>query len=136
MAFDAHLEGFTFTIDSDSKFGGRGLGPKPKGLTLASLAGCTAMDVIAILTKMRVAPKGFEVTADARLAEDHPKKFEEITLIYRFEGEELPLNRLFRAIQLSEERYCGVTATLRPAVTLRAEVYVNGERVEADDSSK
>lgn len=132
MAFEAHLDGHTFTIDADEQFGGRGLGPKPKGLTLTSLAGCTAMDVISILGKMRVTVSNFEVSVAANLAEEHPKKFTSIVITYRFEGEELPLNKLQRAVLLSEERYCGVTATLAPAVTLSSEIFVNGELIERD----
>lgn len=129
MAFEAHLDDKTFTIDADKQFGGRGLGPQPKGLMLTSLAGCTAMDVIAILKKMRVEVGRFEVSADGVLAEEHPKKFESIAITYRFEGDDLPLKKLQRAVQLSEERYCGVTATLAPVVELSSEIFVNGELV-------
>ena len=129
MAFDAHLEGFQFTIDADEQFGGQGLGPKPKGLTLTSLIGCTGMDVIAILKKMRVAVDGFEVRSVGTLADEHPKKFERITLRYSFQGADLPLKKLRRAVSLSEERYCGVRATLVVAVEITSEIWVNGERV-------
>ena len=132
MAFEAQLEGSSFSIDADEKFGGRGLGPKPKGLLLTSLAGCTAMDVIAILKKMRVAVDHFEVTADGVLAEEHPKKFESIVITYRFEGEDLPIGKLQRAVQLSEERYCGVSATLAPAVELSSEIFVNGSPAHSE----
>ncbi len=130
MAFDAHLDGFEFKIDADEQFGGRKLGPKPKGLLLTSLIGCTAMDVIAILGKMRVAPKSFEVTSAGTLVDEHPKKFERITLIYKFEGTELPEKKLRRAVSLSEERYCGVRATLVPAVEITSEIWVNGAKLD------
>ena len=64
------------------------------------------------------------------LAESHPKKFDAITVIYRFEGSDLPTGRLLRAVSLSEDRYCGVSATLKPAVELRTEIYLNGERID------
>ena len=111
------------------QFGGEGRGPKPKGLTLASLAGCTAMDVQAILGKMRVETTAFHVDAAAELTEEHPKRFVSATLRYYFEGEDLPLPKLRRAVMLSEERYCGVRATLAPSVDIRSEIYVNGERM-------
>jgi putative redox protein len=129
MSFDVEAEGFALTIDAKPEHGGRGMGPSPKVLTLTSLAGCTAMDVIAILTKMRVAPKHFSVTADGVLADEHPKRFIDVTITYRFKGEDLPVAKLLRAIQLSEERYCGVAASLRPGVPMHHEVFVNGERV-------
>ena len=126
MAFDVELEGFHFAIDADAEFGGRGLGPKPKGLLLSSLIGCTAMDVIAILGKMRVVPATFEVSADSVLTDDHPKKFQTITLRYSFTGDDLPPNKVRRAVSLSEERYCGVRATLAPVVEIGHEIWVNG----------
>ena len=53
MHFQGELEGFDIPIDADEQFGGRNLGPKPKGLVLTSLVGCTAMDVISILRKIK-----------------------------------------------------------------------------------
>jgi putative redox protein len=127
MSFDVELDGFHLTIDADATVGGRGLGPKPKGLLLVSLVGCTGMDVVAILKKMRVAIAGLEVSAQGQLSEDHPKKFEEIVVRYAFRGDDLPHHKLRRAVQLSEERYCGVRATLVPNVRIRNEIRVNGE---------
>jgi len=132
MAFEAHLDGFTFTLDAAESVGGRNLGPKPKGLTLTSLAGCTAMDVISILTKMRVPVDGFEVSVDGTSTGEHPKRFSEMTIHYRFTGTDLPLDRLQRAVQLSEERYCGVSATLKPAVAISSRIHVNGEEIRGE----
>lgn len=126
MAFDAELDGHSFAIDADEQFGGRDLGPRPKGLLVTSLLGCTAMDVVAILGKMRVELDGFEVSADAVLTDEHPKKYTSITVRYDFTGTDLPEAKLRRAVQLSEERYCGVRATLEPVVELRTEIRVNG----------
>ncbi|HUH01317.1 MAG TPA: OsmC family protein [Kofleriaceae bacterium] len=127
MAFDTELEGFHFTIDADAEFGGRGLGPRPKGLLLSALLGCTAMDVISILGKMRITVDGFEVSATGTLDDEMPKAYRSIVLRYDFRGTDLPENKLRRAVQLSEERYCGVRATLVPAVDIGNEIWVNGE---------
>jgi putative redox protein len=132
LAFDADIEGFHLTLDADPQFGGRGMGPKPKALTLTSLAGCTGMDVMAILGKMRITVDSFDVSASGNLAEEHPKKYEHIVLRYSFEGRSLPLNKLRRAVQLSEERYCGIRATLMPTVNIATEIYVNGELLTAE----
>lgn len=129
MALEAHLEGFTFTIDADEAFGGQGSGPKPKGLVLTSLAGCTAMDVISILNKMRVPFDHLEVAVDGHLTEDHPKRFDSMVVTYTVKGDSVPVAKLLRAVQLSEERYCGVSATLKPAVAIENVVILNGERV-------
>ena len=132
MAFEAELEGFRFAIDADAELGGRGLGPRPKGLLATALVGCTAMDVIAILGKMHVPVKGLEVSADAALGDEHPKKYESVVVRYAFTGEDLPAHKLRRAVSLSEERYCGVHATIASVVKTRHEIWVNGERL-ADD---
>ncbi len=125
MAFEAHLDGHTFHIDADPSVGGQGLGPKPKGLTLTSLAGCTAMDVISMLTKMRQGVTRFEVCVDGGIADEHPRKFTTMTIRYEVDGE-VEAERLARAVHLSEERYCGVSATLQPTVELRSEIVLNG----------
>lgn len=129
MAFDASLDGFNFVIDAAPEHGGEGQGVKPKGLVLTSLAGCTAMDVISILQKMRQDVSAFSVTADGVLADTHPMRYTSITLRYTITGEGLDLEKVKRAVDLSQERYCGVYATLRPSVELKTEIWVNGDLV-------
>ena len=129
LAFKALLDGHEFTIDGTPEAGGRDLGPRPKGLTLVSLAGCTAMDIISILSKMRAPVATFQVETEAVLADEHPKKFLGIKVTYRFTGTGLTPAPLLKAIALSEEKYCGVRATLVPAVVLRHEIILNNETV-------
>ncbi len=130
MAFDVAVDGHSFTVDADPAFGGAELGPRPKNLVLAALCGCTAMDVISILRKMRAEPTAFSVHATAESATEHPKVFTRIALTYRFEGEDLPASKLRRAVALSEERYCPVNAMLRPTVDITSRIEVNGELLE------
>jgi putative redox protein len=131
MAFQSHLDGFQFLIDADKAVGGQNRGPKPKGLTLVSLAGCTGMDVISILKKMRLRVDGFEVETDAVLTDEHPKKFTEITIRYIFRGKDLPESKLKKAVSLSQDRYCGVSATLEPVVKFRSEIIINEKKIPA-----
>jgi len=130
MAFEAHLEGYHFTIDADEQVGGHKLGPRPKGLTLVSLAGCTAMDVISILQKMRVKVDSFTVATDGEIEKDFPKRILAIVIKYIFKGENIPLEKVQHAVQLSMENYCGVSATLRPTVKLSHQIIIN-DRVMA-----
>ena len=129
LAFRAHLDGFDFTIDGTPAAGGRDLGPRPKGLTLVSLAGCTGMDVISLLGKMKVKVGKFRVTAKAQEAAEHPKKFLGIVVTYSFTGPGIAPEPLRKAISLSEERYCGVRASLLPGVPIRHEIVLNGETI-------
>lgn len=126
MQFTGELEGFDIPLDSDPAFGGTGNGPKPKGLALTALAGCTAMDVISILRKMKIEPEQFSVTAESELTEEHPKIFKEIHLTYHFGGAGLPVDKLEKAIKLSQERYCGISAMLGKVVPIRWEIKLEG----------
>lgn len=130
MSFNVELDGFNFIIDADEKVGGKDLGPRPKGLTLISLAGCTGMDVISILKKMRVEVDSFEVSTDADLIDEHPKRFKNIKVIYTFTGENIPPEKVKKAVSLSEERYCGVSATLKETVEITNEIIINGKTLE------
>ena len=70
MSFESEVNGFKLTIDADEKVGGQNKGPRPKPLTLVSLAGCTGMDVISILKKMRVNPDYFNIEVEGNMIED------------------------------------------------------------------
>jgi len=129
LAFRAHLDGFDFVIDGLPAAGGQNLGPRPKGLTLVSLAGCTGMDVISILGKMKVKVDKFEVAAEALTAEEHPQKILAVKVTYTFQGDGLTPEPLRKAIALSEEKYCGVRATLTPTVAISHEIILNGQKV-------
>lgn len=118
MAFEAEVNGFTMMLDAEPAVGGQNLGPRPKPLTLVSLAGCTGMDVISILKKMRVEPDYFNVSVEGELTEEHPKIYGRIHLTYEFRGDDLPMDKLKRAIELSQDRYCGVTAMLNKSSEL------------------
>ncbi len=129
LAFRASLDGFEFIIDGTLEAGGRNLGPRPKGLNLVSLAGCTGMDVISLLGKMKVKVDKFQVTATAKLAAEHPKKFLSIVVTYSCEGVGIAPEPLRKAISLSEEKYCGVRASLLPGVAISHEIVLNGQKI-------
>ena len=117
MHFRGELEGHELPIDADVAVGGQNLGPKPKGLLLTALAGCTGMDVISILSKMRLEPRSFTVLATGDVAADHPKVFTRIRLSYRLAGD-LPRDKVEKAINLSQDRYCPVSAMLKQVVPI------------------
>ena len=124
MVFEADVNGFKITLDADEAVGGNNKGPRPKALTLVSLAGCTAMDVISILKKMRVVPDYFNVEVEGELTEEHPKYYHDIHVKYIFRGKDLPMEKLEKAVNLSEERYCGVSALLRKGAKITSEIVV------------
>lgn len=124
MHFMGELDGHEVPIDAAEQFGGQDKGPKPKGLTLTALAGCTAMDVISILRKMKVEPDDFSVEAEADVSDEHPMVFKTIKLVYRLKGKDLPREKVEKAVNLSQERYCGVSAMLQKAAPVTYEIII------------
>ncbi len=100
-------------LDGSEKGGGADSAIHPGELLLVALAGCTGMDVISILKKMRVDVKELEVRVDAEAAEEHPKAWKKIHLTYHVVGKNIPEDKLKHAIELSQNKYCSVTATLK-----------------------
>jgi putative redox protein len=124
LAFKTNVNGFEIMLDADEKVGGHNLGPRPKPFLLVALGGCTGMDVIAILKKMRIEPTYFNVKVEGNLTEDHPRHFTKIHLIYEFRGNNLPMEQLQKAVSLSQERYCGVSETLKKSVEISSEIQI------------
>lgn len=124
MAFEAEVNGHKITMDIDTEHGGDNLGPRPKPLLMVALAGCTGMDVVSILQKMRVDLQGLRIKVSGHIAEEHPNEFVDMHVVYECTGANLPLDKIQRAVTLSEEKYCGVRATLVQAVQMTSEVRI------------
>ena len=127
MAFETEVNGHKITLDADSDFGGENRGPRPKNLMLSALGGCTAMDVIAILKKMRVDVTGLNVIIEGDLTDVHPKHFSGMHIIYEFSGKDLPLDKLKTAVELSQDKYCGVTAVYKKGMDITFEIKMVGD---------
>lgn len=125
MSFETEVNGHKFMIDAVPEVGGKDRGPRPKPLMAVSLIGCTAMDVISILKKMRVDVKKFSVSVDSILTEEHPKHYETMNVIYEFWGNDLPMDKLKKAVLLSEERYCGVSYIYKQVIKISSEIIVH-----------
>ncbi|MBN2571798.1 MAG: OsmC family protein [Ignavibacteriales bacterium] len=135
------LKGITFAgksnsnrwvmMDGPESFGGSDAAIRPKELLLISLGGCTGSDVVSILEKKRVKLDGFEVNLTADTSDEHPQVYKKIHLEYVFYGNEIQEKDVERAIELSETKYCGVTAMLNKAVEI-----TNSYRIENINSKK
>lgn len=88
-------------------------GFSPKALLLAGLAGCSGIDVVDILEKMRVKFSHFEIETEATQTDDHPKVFKEVLITYKIKTDSANEEKVRKAIDLSLEKYCGVSAMLR-----------------------
>ena len=124
VAFQTDMDGHKVVIDATEESGGNDLGPRPKKLMLTALAGCTGIDVIMILKKMKVIPEAFNVLVEGELTEEHPKYYHTVKVIYQFKGKDLPLEKLEKAVKLSETKYCGVSALYKKAITLETEIRI------------
>ena len=122
MAFETEIDGHKLTIDAAEEAGGHNTGMRPKKLMLTALAGCTGMDVISILKKMKIYPAEFNVRVDGNVTENHPKQYNSMHIIYEFKGDNLPKDKLTRAIELSQDKYCGVLALYKKAITITYEI--------------
>ena len=98
----------------DSSDGGSG--PSPMELVLIGVAGCTAIDVIMIMQKKRVAIKKFRVSITGQRTDDHPKRYTHIHIEYVLSGRDIRPKAVEQAIQLSEEKYCSASASLNAVI--------------------
>lgn len=125
MAFETEVAGHKIRVDAAEESGGENSGVRPKPLMLVALAGCTGMDVVSILEKMHVKIDDLNIIVEGDMEEEHPKFYNKMKVIYHFKGTNLPMDKLERAVGLSEEKYCGVMALYKKAITVEIEIRVN-----------
>jgi putative redox protein len=114
MKFDTEVNGHHFMMDLAGEKGDDA-GPRPKPLMLAALAGCTGMDVISLMKKMRQEVEYFNTIVEGDTEDEQPNAFVKMHIIYEFRGKDLDPEKIEKAISLSMERYCGVSAVYRKA---------------------
>ncbi len=120
MRFDVETgSGHHVIIDAAEHNGGQDTGPRPMEMLLVALAGCAGMDIISILRKKRLEITGYEVRIHGARAEEHPKVFVEITVEHFFTGHNIRPDAVERAIELTEERYCGASAMLGKTAAIK-----------------
>lgn len=124
MAFETELFGHKMKMDVGEDMGGDDLGPRPKPFMLLALAGCTGMDIVSILKKMRVEIEDFNVSVEGELTEGTPKQYNKMHVIYEFKGKDLPMAKLEKAVKLSEEQYCGVSAVYKQVMPVTSEIRI------------
>lgn len=124
MSFETEMNGHKVVLDADPSVGGENKGVRPKPLMLLALAGCTGMDVASMLKKMRVEPEDLKITIEANMTEEHPKHYNKMHVIYTFKGKDLPMEKLQKAVNLSEEKYCGVSEVYKKAMEITNEIRI------------
>jgi putative redox protein len=128
MQFDTVSGEHHVLIDAKPPIG-KGTGFTPKELVLAGIAGCTAMDVIALLRKYKQDVKSFSVESKATPSTDgHPVVFKDVSITFFLEGTIEPAKAL-EAVTLSQTQYCGVSAMISKTVPMNYIVNLNGETI-------
>ncbi len=122
--------GHALVIDGAPEHGGRNLGARPMELLLMGMAACTAFDVMLILRKARQPVADCVVSAEGVRADDPPRVFTRIHVVYTVAGRGLDRRQVERAVRLSEEKYCSATVMLAKTAQVTSEVIViDGDRV-------
>ncbi len=118
--------GHAVVMDAKQEAGGENGGARPMELLLLGLGGCTGIDVTMILERMRIDYQRVDIHLDAERAADLPQKFTAITLTYEVDAPGAPLERVMRAVTLSQDKYCSASHSL--SADLHAVLILNGER--------
>ncbi|MCF6237629.1 MAG: OsmC family protein [Candidatus Marinimicrobia bacterium] len=108
------------TMDGTAKVGGVDGASRPMEMLLFGLGGCTAVDVEVILKKMKVPVENIEIDIATERADDHPKVYTKISMVYHFYGKDLNLKKLEQAVKLSKDTYCSASAMLGKTAEITA----------------
>ncbi len=129
MQFNASVNGHTIIMDAPEKVGGEDKGPIPKPFVLTALAGCTGMDIAAILRKAGKEVEDFNMRVTGEISKRAPIEYIAIHVVYDFKAAEENKEAALNAVTDSQEKYCGVSSMLKKAMPVTWEVNYNGVRI-------
>lgn len=124
LAFEADVNGHAVKMDATTEFGGQDSGPSPKKLMLVALSGCTGMDVVSILKKMHVDFENLNIEVQGDVTDEHPRHYHKMHVIYSISGKNLPLDKIEKAVKMSEDTYCGVRAAYAKGMVITSEIRI------------
>ena len=122
MSFTATINGHKLVMDTNAEDGGMDIGPGPKRLMLASLAGCTGIDIVSILNKMKVSFSSFSISTQASLTTENPKIYDHVKITYKIKMAEVDKPKMIKAVNLSKDKYCGVFAMFSKFAKMDTEI--------------
>lgn len=124
MTFESdNPSGKTVIMDTDVEGQNERFGLSPKAMMLSSLAGCSGLDVISILDKMKVELDDFKMDVSGELTDEHPKYYHSVKVDYHFYGKDLNKSKCEKAVNLSVEKYCGVMEMFRQFAKVETEIH-------------
>ena len=125
MVFESdNPSGETLFMDAPDE-GIENKGLRPKALMLSSLAGCSGLDVVSLLKKMRAEVNDFKMVVHGELTEEHPRYYHKVVIEYHFYGSDLQEDKINKAVKLSVDQYCGVMEMFRQFAKVTTEVYLH-----------
>jgi len=131
MRFEStNPSGQNLFIDAGEENGGKSEGYRPKALMLSGLAGCSGLDVAALIKKMKLDVDTFKIETEANLTDEHPKYYDKVAMHFHFYGDSLNEKKLQRAVDLSIEKYCGVMEMFRQFSKLTIETHFHSTKVD------
>lgn len=119
--------GKTLLMDTSEENGGYNSGLRPKAMMLSALAGCSGLDVVSILDKMKITVSDFRMDTYGQLTEEHPKYYHTVSVEYHFYGENLDENKIKKAVDLSIEKYCGVMEMFRRFAKVNTSIHYHNK---------
>lgn len=128
MHFSSSARDLRVELDAKPDHGGKNLGQTPKELVLSAICGCTAMDVIAMLNKMRSAPESLKITANAEQTTTHPAHFTYVKLDFLLTGS-LEAAKVMKAVEMSMTKYCGVSYMISRSCPISYQVHLNQQLI-------
>ena len=117
--------GYKLTMFDKSQDNGDVVGFAPKALMLSSLAGCSGLDVVSLLTKMRAEVEDFKIEVTAELTDEHPKFYNKVKVDYHFTDSDLKPEKIQKAVNLSVTKYCGVMEMFRQFSDVEIEIHLH-----------
>ncbi|HKR07181.1 MAG TPA: OsmC family protein [Bacteroidia bacterium] len=122
MYFESLVNDHFINMDKLPEYGGEGKGPRPKPLILSAIAGCTGMEIVSILEKMRLKIESLEIDVTGELNDELPKIYKSVHIVCKVKGQNDDKQKIERAIQLATEKYCGVLAMVRHFAAVTSEI--------------
>lgn len=120
--FESFINGHSIHLDKRTEHGGDDTGPRPKPLILSAIGGCTGMEIIAILNKMRVHINNLNVDVTGALTDTQPKMYKSVHVIFNISGEDADKSKIEKAVLLAWEKYCGVIAMVKKSAEASYEI--------------
>lgn len=130
IQFECDNRGIKSMTDANPESGGHNSGPTPKELVLNAMMGCTAMDVVSILKKMRQDFTSYRMDIEAVKTTEHPMHFESAIINYHIEGV-IDGSKIIKAVESSMTKYCGVNYMISKTCDISYRVFLNGSQIHS-----